>query len=303
MNRQHWAVLGWLLALLAAGYLGYVVWAQRETVSAGMASIAPIWLVVAVLAFTAMTVSKAAYHLLLVENLHEPASRYPRAVASSFLVGQLLRYLPGKVWGLVYQAGRLHDVCPAVVVLMANGIQMAMGILVTITFVFIMLALYADIVMGWLALPITALLVIVAHRHAALLGQWLARISRYSAPLPAQGSKPMRFALLGIVLLALDWLFFIVGFLALGSGAMALADAIPLAVSYAGASVLAMAAVAVPAGLGVREALFVLTADFSGQTAGELLVFGIMARVAMTAADALLAIAALGLLRPEHTDV
>lgn len=291
------------MALGATAYVGYVTWAQREAVSQALTSISAAWLASAIAAFMAMTASKAAYHQLLVAHLHASAARHPKAVMSSFLVGQLLRYLPGKIWGLAYQAGRLREVCPPSTVVIANGVQMAMSILVTSLLVATLLAFQLGVDLAWMLPPALMAIVIAAHRHTHVLGRAMSRLSRNPMPTErAHGEAPLRFAMFGTVLLAIDWMFFVAGFMALGNGMVRLVDALPLAVTYAGASVMAMAAVAVPAGFGVREALFVSTADLSGFSAGSLVVWGVVARIAMTVADAIAGLAAIGLMRPEQDD-
>jgi len=289
-----------MLAVLALIYLTYVIWQQRDAVSEAFSAVSVGGLVVAVAAFTAMAFVKAAYHYTLVVQLHPLAKLHPKAVGSSFLIGQLLRYLPGKVWGLVYQASQLRQICPPATIVAANGIQMAFSIALTATLVSILLGIHAGYQLVWLMLPAAFVASVIAHQHLGAVGRLLA--SLLGQDILPMSSSSFSLALRSTGLLALDWLFFIIGFLTLGIGLVAVTEVVSLAVAYAGASVMAMAAVAVPAGIGVREALFVSTAELSGQTAGNLIVIGILARLAMTAGDALAAITALATLRAGSTN-
>ena len=288
-----WAIVGWIAAAVALAYLVHVVWEQRGDVAHALGAVSWPWMLGAALAFTGMAVIKGAYHALLVSQLEPGSAISRRAVGCAFLVGQLLRYLPGKIWGLVYQANRLQGVCRPSTVVAANGLQMAIGAAVSVTLFGALALAHVGMDVAVVSVLLALLGAALAHRHFAAVSWALHRLLRRDAPVPWTLRATSPVIATAVALVVADWLLFIAGFFALGAGLASFADAVRIAVGYAGASIAAMAAVAVPAGLGVREALFVSTSDLTGQTAGALLALGVLARLTMMAGDAAAALAAL----------
>ncbi|MBU2277570.1 MAG: hypothetical protein KKB45_02100, partial [Gammaproteobacteria bacterium] len=166
----------------------------------------------------------------------------------------------GKIWGLVYQSQQLkgHASAPAIVLVnlfqMLNTNLMACGIIVSV----IAGQLYGPF---WvlLGLALTLIMAELLHRfpkYEMMIVQLLAKCSKYfQHSLSTQQLQAIDYR--GTAVLLAEWVFFLLVFYLLFHHSYAPADVILVAVWYAAASLIAILAIVVPAGLAVREAIFI----------------------------------------------
>lgn len=203
------------------------------------------------------------------------------------IAGQLLRYLPGRIWGIAYQVTSSKGRISAASIARANIELMIFG-LVGNTGIALMLlgGLAQPVDWQWLAL---GALFFMALACLFLGGsRWLARhfspylpskiehilalITAFPLPLP-------RFLAMQAIFL-LGWMFYLMGWQLLSTvfPGFSQTDFAALAVYYTLASAIGILSFVTPAGLGVREAAFLFLASAgAGQDAAAF--FAVFGRV------------------------
>lgn len=271
-----------LIAVAALAYLGYLVMGSAGEFTAALFSLSLGQISGALLAAIGMLLLKAVYHVLLSQRL-SGRSRLARAVLPAYCLAQLARYLPGKIWGILYQANRLSGTLRADQVVTANAIQTITTNLLGIGVIGSVLGA-AHSHSPW---PLAGLAVAVAatelvHRYPVMerrLLALLARLSRRDIPVP-DNIPPQRWT--GTLILCGEWIaYFAIWFIIAGEEIAPL-DTIVLGTWYAAASLLAIVAVVVPAGLAVREAIFVTLGTLSSVNPAALVAYAALLRLVLT---------------------
>jgi uncharacterized membrane protein YbhN (UPF0104 family) len=251
------------LTLLGIGFLLALAWDQRDALSRVLLTLRPMGVGVAVLMLVASNASSATLFAVLARSHGAPESRRS-ALAGGFMLSQVAKYVPGRVWGVVVQ-GLLMGAGASLRTLIVANVEVALVVLGAVTAVG--LALAGGAVYGpWVSVLLLAgswlaLLGMVRGRFLALvvarLQGWLpARFQSVgAAAAPRCADTNDRWLPLALVCLlvfyASGWLILLAWGLA-----MPLDDSIKLtallSVSYA-LGVLSL----LPAGIGAREAAFV----------------------------------------------
>lgn len=229
------------------------------------------WLVVATLFLTAsMTTNIFVFHVFMSMQTDPPCK--PSLSAQLFLTGQLLRYLPGRIWGIIYQVGVTQNKVPATQIVRVNIDMMV--------FMLIGNSLTAFLLLGhrlhWPSVP----LVMTAICGILVLGilfsggaNWLIRLPVNRVPqkigkllraLSETRADPVALAL-ALGFFALGWAFYVTAWnlLAKAYPVFLEVDFVALCAFYTLASIIGILSAITPAGLGVREAAFVVLASAS----------------------------------------
>jgi hypothetical protein len=277
-----------LLVLLALAYLGYAISSHVQdlrtaTLSVGAADIAGF----VVLGMASIALS-TLYHVMLVSTL-VPHRLDDARLAMAYAVGQIVRYLPGKVMGLLFQANVLRGEVPTGTIALALLVQMVLA--------YCCAGAIAVAILGaaWIAHPWPLALLAPA---AALLwhAQRAAWTQRALRCLPyigrrlggtAGGVLPRsRTSALALTLFA-NWVPFLAGWAWLLRDTHTFAQSMVFAAVYLAASIASTAMIVVPSGIVVREAIFIWLGARYGIPMVQLLFYAALARLALTAADAL----------------
>lgn len=297
-------LMSWALVLAATAFLWRVLAPQIALMRASIDDIRWPQIVLAIALAAPMFVLKGVYHLNLLDRIS--GVRRPRRTGLPiYLQAQIVRYLPGKVWGLVYQSQRMSDTHRASEVVIANLWQMATTNLLAAGLVLsVLLALRVSPLSLCLFVP-AVVLVEWLHRHPAIETWTLRRLGRYLPKLaPLAATRPMPpMPWKGTALLCSEWIFYFLAFFALLYGRSGWLESLLLGTWYGGASLLALAAFVVPAGIAVREAIFVAAPDLTGASAATLAVTAALARIMFLGAEiaaAVLASACALAFRPSH---
>lgn len=283
--------LSWGLMVAALCYLLWILRDQAPALVTAAERFHAYSAIIAVAAFVPMFILKAIYQGRLLGQLGDsPVSLLP--AVSAYLQAQLVRYLPGKVWGLVYQSRRMRNSRGVGIIVAANFWQMLMTNLFALGIVAGILGIR---VWGNRALLVTLASVLVVeafHRLPWIRDKPLAWLSRR---FPAAGMGECKQAVqpdrwISTSILSMEWIFFLLGFVALLHGLLVPHEAVVLAAWYGAASILALAAFMVPAGLAVREAIFISSgALVPSADPALLLVTATMLRFIMISSEALAA--------------
>lgn len=281
---KSWAML--LLVMLSLAYLGHILYRQYLEVLDVIGQMNPWLLCLSVLPFSAMYLSKAVYHWLIVRQLGE-ARHHAWAVMTAYCQSQVVRYLPGKVWGLVYQANRLRQTVTPQNVVIANAVQLLNTQLYTACLCAAILLAYLMQQWAWLLVwPIGILFLGLLH-HLAFIERasaWLIwRMTKTRLPPRLAATTPV--TLWAVFLLSFEWVAFFVGWGLISESSLSIWSMIVLGASYSVAALMAAFAIVVPSGLAVREALFVSLGARLAFDVELLLVYGIVARVLLTVSE------------------
>lgn len=234
---------------------------------------------------TGTLVLSAIYHTLLLSSFQSHDARSTR-VAYAYAWSQLLRYVPGKVVGVVFQISMLKDkIRPASIVsaLMVHTIHDYAW-----AFVFCGILLWALQSGSFLALILfgPALLAVqVVHKHGVsqkvlarlpVLGR---HVPRMVTGVPSVNSTALTsvLAVMWVPMLAGIWLAFAP---LLGSQ-----ESLVAGLLYLIAAVVSLAMIVVPSGLVVREAVFLWLGDLLMLPAGKLVFMALVIRIGMTLAE------------------
>jgi hypothetical protein len=293
MTRRRWLdALRLAVYTAVLGVLLYRLWHERHDLAAGLAAVGPIRCGVA-LGFTlaGLWLGMLGWRVLVTAT----GTRLGLPVASRlYFVAGLGKYLPGGLWPALAQADLARTLrLPPVRLAMAflGSVALSIGAGLSVGLLAVPRLVTRDAA-WWAVLPVAALAllpVFVPRLGQGVLG--LARRLVRRGPSPAV--VPHRGALLhATALMALGWLVTGVHVVVLAGGfGVSGVRMVPLVVGgFALAAVAGIAAVVMPAGLGIREAVLALTlgAVLDG---GALFTVVALSRVLMTLADLLAAAA------------
>jgi hypothetical protein len=283
--------LGLLLFALAVAYLAWLFAKDTAGIAAALGAIAPWRFAAAIVLLAAMSLLKTCYHANLLGRI-TGRTQLSATVAAAYAQAQVVRYLPGKVWGFLHQANQLSRRFSAQEVMLANLLQMlTTNILAVGVIASVLGCLLSGSRLPLLGLPVTLLVVELLHRNP-LLERTLVRL----AVIASRGRVGTRVLLdvpvapsrwLATTILAAEWMFYFAAWSLLANGMLELTSALALATWYAAASLLSILAIAVPAGLVVREAIFVSLSGLSAVPQATLVVLAAAMRLAMTAGEVL----------------
>jgi hypothetical protein len=273
------------VSLMGAG-IGWVVYLLVLTVDdpSRFAPDSAGWLIVATL-LVAVSIGMTVIIFGFFLNADTSRSYPPRLIAQLHVTGQLLRYLPGRIWGLAFQISTTRETIPASRLARANMDFMVFSMIGS-TAVGLALLAYQKPWPWWVAtIPVMGGLIILgglflggANRILLLAGRFVpGRAGRICELLSAGQPTLSRLAAITTVFIA-SWATYLAGWSMLGHvfHSFAQVDFISLCAYYTLASVIGIISVLTPAGLGVREAAFLMLAAGSAdrETVAFFAVFG-----------------------------
>lgn len=185
-------------------------------------------------------------------------------VARLLFVGQLIRHVPGRFWGVVYQMNEARMHLPPLVVLSINLDFMFVSLAHSLLIPAAMFVLYAG--KPWLALFLIILglggvgLALRFNWINAFLASLPARVSRAAGHVGESRDHSWADIFLVILLVLSHWIFYLLAWQLLPRIMPQLEGATMtlLCVAYSLAWAVGFVSMITPAGLGVREAAFVL---------------------------------------------
>ncbi len=283
------AVAGTAIVTGAIAYIGSTLSGSWSDIRSATAALGWREIVFSTVTLIPMYIVQAAYHVLSLESL-SPAERPTGgrlAAMAIYMQAQIVRYLPGKIWGVLYQAHAMKASHPPARVVAANLFQnfttlwLAAGISVSV------IGAHLGGPAWLLGIPATVAALEVLHRSrlpGRLIGM-AARVPGLRHLSAAIGWIPTSRRGLLTSLLSLEWVFFALGMGILFGALLSGREAIVATAWYAGASIISLAAVMVPAGVAVREAVFIGGDELVTAGAAQLTVLAVAARCVLLAAE------------------
>lgn len=275
--------LGGALVVAAFAAVGHLVVEHRAELALAIRTVDLRSVLAAGVVAAFSILCNAAYFERLVTGVRGERT-FSLRVVSVFVVSQIVRYLPGRVWGMVYQGALLRGVLPMKSTGIVTVIQALMTGFTTVGYagsIFLLLSGKA-----FEAALLCGLTILASHLLHSSTG-WVRNLTRTLPGNLVSNGAAIR---LGTVLLALDWVFRIALWSLLLPDGTELRVAAGFAAAYALASFVSSVASVVPGGLALREGLFVLFGGLVGFDEQLLLAQGILVRLVLTAAELLLGV-------------
>jgi hypothetical protein len=281
-----------LLLAAATLYVGRVLQGQSADLRAAMATLSVTRLAIGLLLATFTLACPTLYHALVVERLTQIRGARGH-IAAAYALSQLVRYVPGKVFGVLFEVNYLRGLVSANVLVVANTVQMLYQNAGTALFAVLIGAIFfSGSSWAWGLSAIAIVVMFLAHRQGWIesILLWIAhKVPGLRGRITAS-VNPGHTALASTLLLALEWLFFIAMWCTLDLGTSQLTPYVLLAACYAIASVLGALTIVMPSGLVVREGLFIWMAHMFGFEPAALVAYAALIRIWLTGADILTAL-------------
>ena len=249
-------------------------------------------IVVSLIFCVLMLVVKAMFHAFLVNDFICIRNNY-KLVLSSYAQSQIIRYLPGKVLGIIFQGERLNNIISRKIVWLVNIWQVlvtnfnGIGIII-----FVLLYFYFDVkliaLISLITIPVTYIL--FKNNCIDILIEVFNKFKYIELSSSLAANKNANFtSLFKSILLQLDWIFYFLFWYFMLPSSTSVVDTLLLGAIYAGAALIGVMVLVVPSGWLVREASFIWIGINLGYTEESLLVLSVMARLITISADVMCA--------------
>lgn len=268
-RRPALRLLSTALVVVAVVWLSVLLVRDRDTLVeffAGLRPVHVVWIAASVLVGALSNVGNLIIFrrfLALNSKVHYPWV----PLTSLFFASQVVRYLPGRFWGVVYQIGELKKTIPSMAILRTNLDQMLFSLGINaIVSGSLVLAFWMYPAAGIAAFVAAAgLLLVVLHQNVPdRLLEWFGRRmpEKFSAYLEAARTRePYTLTSLCQLMLikSVAWVVYLGAWVLLFQGLPGIAEVSPILLcgQYTLSWVLGFLSAFTPGGLGVREAVFV----------------------------------------------
>lgn len=287
-RRYFRLALNTLLVLASLAYIGYVVAAQWEGIRSENMHLGWGGAIGLVLMLALSIGFSTIYHVLAIRRIE--ASELPATrIGLAYALGQIVRYLPGKVLGIVFERNFLVGDIRLATITLALLAQTMNNYGWTGLFAGAIVACaWTKTAWPLLGLVPAAAILLVSHRQ-----QWAERIllalpvARRVSGFEQLPPAPPPYSTLASVVLIVQWLPFLAGWYLLLDGQATLHSALVLGAVYLLASIASTAALFLPSGIIVREAIFAWLGHEIGFPIELVLLTGLLLRVALIGADLL----------------
>lgn len=231
----------------------------------------------------------AIYHVQLMRFKFGSVSP-PSLIAHAYSVGQLIRYIPGRILGIVFHIGILRTKQATKEVLSALVVQTVYDyvwatILCSVFFVYF----FKEDVFIFLALIPASLVTFFAHKQ-----QWVSKLMIVSFALIGQArrieiasSVSRGKSVLMTAIVVTVWVPLMLGFVFSYGDIFGKKDALFISICYIMSAMLSLLVFFVPSGIGIREAGFIFLGGATGYESSSLVFVAISARIALIVADVL----------------
>lgn len=299
---QYRSILTSLLLTIATVWLGSLLWDninQLKIISTNFS----YWRLLTAIPFAvlALYTSAITYHLILIETTNTNPAFGKTFI--SYLGSQIVRYLPGKIWGIIYQANKMRYDTPAHTIWETNLTQFILGnllsaILISWAFMhrvytleFSFLFFITLIIIFFITIKTKIVHVII--RKAANIFPLKHHIS--------EGIPDVKKTASISISLAFEWLFYFMSWIALIYPTQTVDDIIILSIVYVAAWLVGFATIILPGGVLVRESAFISLGMLFGFDAGVLAFYAILARVLFSSSDIFGVVVAHAILKQNQT--
>ena len=246
----------------------------------------------------AMLLTKAVLHVILLQDFKNNL-KHKVLILSAYGQAQLIRYLPGKIWGIIFQGEKLEKVFSRKIIWIVNIWQVLItnfnGVGIIIFFIlYFYFGPSFPILLSLITIPLTYFLF-----KLNTLKILIANISKIKfidlTKLPQISNQSTIVSINKTILLQLEWVFYFLFWIFLLIGNKNLFDCLIIGSVYAGAALIGLIVLVVPSGWFVREASFIWIGINLGYSESDLFFYSVLARLITIVGDVLCAIILSGL--------
>jgi len=288
--KRHQRLLGNVLIAIALGWLVAILWKDFNSIWEHRPEFdAENVLIACIFAVTSLFLLAYVY-LLTLQRLIDTRLHLTQIIFP-FFIGQVAKYLPGRIWSILIQAQRMSPIVPAACTWFANAELILYSNLITIL-VATLLYLFTH---GWHYAAFFAYTLVFAILFVAIKDGWLYQMLKYMTSRFTQmdslkePSRSVAKSLGILVFFQIEWLFYMLVWVALLWSDYSIGEACILAVIYIAAWMVGFLTFIVPSGIVVREAMFVWLGVMLGFEPVILVIYGVVARILFVVADLLAA--------------
>jgi len=204
-------------------------------------------------------------------------------VMECYLLSQIIRYIPGKVIGITAQSIKLTGKAASKNVWVSNLLQYIVtnyNAVIIISFFVVALA-YKQTILVYVGLVFSFSIYVLLNKWWVILKLFRVIKEKLQENLHWDVKKTC----IIWCLLQLEWLFFLSGIALLTPDASITHNALILGLLYSFSSIVASLTIVMPAGILIRESVFIWTSSQFGFDPAVLLFLGVMIRIALSLAD------------------
>ena len=282
-----------LLIIAAAGFLLKIGVDNYEDIEGKLHELNLYRVVLAVVFCTTMLVLKGMLHVALIHDFDINKTHW-RHIINSYGQAQIIRYIPGKVWGVIFQGEKLEKFLSRKIVWIVNIWQVLITNFNGLGVIAFFLLFYYFGFHPLIFVAFSTIIITYFIFSSNTIGWFISYLSKLKyidlSSLPAVlGQSPSK-AFVKILLLELEWVFYFLFWIWLLPMNTSISDSLILGSIYAGAALVGIIVFVVPSGWFVREASFIWVGLNLGYSEDILFIFGVLARLVMIAGDVLCAL-------------
>ncbi len=282
MKRHHQKISMAILTATSIVYIGFSIDESFKHAIIDFSHYTWQSMALSLLSLTAMTFVRAYVHRTMLLHIEDtPNADFP--AVESYLLSQIIRYIPGKVVGVAAQSIQLSGKPFTPSIWITNLLQYTATNYNAITVIaFSIASIY------WRSMPPLFLGMVISFSIYFFLNYWwvpLSLIKPLAGKMTVVKRWPLKKSLKVWFSLQLEWVFFLTGIALLSPINTASYNAIILGILYSFSSIVASLTLIMPSGLLVRESIFIWISSKFGFHTDSIFVLSIMLRIFMTFAD------------------
>jgi len=228
--------------------------------------------------------ASVTYYFIFKETTNK-ASSFSRCI-TPYLYSQIVRYLPGKVWGIIYQAKQVEDHISAHLVWETNLAQFILGTAasgIAITWVF-----FQKLLGPWPAGLLLAILLLayfillknnIYHAITRYITKHFKKDNQNTSPLQSDQSSAILASLLA------EWGFYFFAWIILLQNLHPIDEIVIISILYVASWIIGFVVIVLPSGILVRESTFVGLGMIFGYDPGMMTFYAILGRLLFSVSD------------------
>ena len=274
--------ISFFIVLLSLIFIGNILYGNIDSLKSYTFKIDLLNITIGGLLLTTMLIITSFLHLLLLEDF-VIIKTMRLEIMYSYLLSQIIKYIPGKFWGVLYQSERLKKNIPRSTTWFVNIFQ---GMITTINGVGILITIFISTygIVYSIAFFITyssMLYLLLDHKRFSILLRFIPKII---SPKP-KNDLLQHGVILKFILLEAEWLIYFMAWILITYNQMGIGNAVIIASIYASASILSWLIFLVPNGWVVREAIFIWLGSVIGFNENTLIMYGLLLRILLTLSE------------------
>ena len=287
-------IIFYSLGILAIIYIGFIFNNNFESIDSINDYIRLNTVFISLIPATLMLLSKSYLNTLILEDIENIKLKEKINVISIYSNSQIIRYLPGKVFGIIYQGEKLSSTFSRRTTWFSNIIQMAItnaNSIIILGTIYLYISEYKVVSIIYLLSTLFVLLIIIKNNTIyKYINSFISKKYRLSPNRILTTARTYH----EILLLQLDWVFYFSVWYFLFPTHLS-GEFIIIGATYAAASLLGMLAFVMPSGWLVREASFIWLGGIVGISHHLLLIYSVISRMFFILADLTFALILSGL--------